>query len=335
MKEFHRYRKIVVCAQQAGAAAVLAPILTARPGGFSGKIYAYPPAAPFFEKAPIDCVIPDKTDAGKAAAILKAEAPEAVLVGSSIGYSLEKTLIVESLRRGIPVFCFVDHYWNLWQRFAHHRTAARWHYLPSRIYVIDRQSRQRIVELGCPAGLVRVHPHPVLDAIRTQPAQLSPAKTRQELQVSSDAKLTLFISEWEYRNSGKWQYEQPKRADVLHLLLTILRIVEQLRRKGGPKRVVLIKTHPAENVSWERHLRPFDAASYRIISQFDKASLFDACEAVFGLNSMMMLEALARGRKVYSLHKERTSPQHWLSTWNPRIHELRTAADCEHVLENI
>lgn len=315
---------------------MLAGLLREDPDRYEGAIYVSRQNAGVFKGLPMTRVTIDGGTKPVATEILSSVKPEAVLIGASIGASLEKRLLTRARKNRIPVFCFVDHYWNLWQRFAHERTAARWHYLPDRIYVIDRKCRERIVSLGCPPHLVRVCAHPGLRAIRNEHAMMSPDMVRRRLKIPHRSGIALFVSEWQYRVSAKWKFEQPRRSDVVHLLTSLLRETERVRERhpdGGP--VVVIKLHPAESSPWDPYLSAFDPSLFRVVAGFDKTSLLDASSVVFGLNSMMLLEALARGRRVYSLHKVQENADTWLSTWNRRVRELKSAEDCARVLRKV
>ncbi len=320
--EFLEHRNIVVCAKEAGQGSFLAALLRGR--SLRGRVYAYAHAAPAFENISLPCTIVTAGNAPSAARILDEERPKAVLLGASTGWSLEKDLIVEARARRIPTYSFVDHYWNLWQRFAHAKTRERWHYMPTRIYVIDKYAKARIVALGCPRTRVRVYPHPGLAATGKEAPSIGKSAVFRRLRIPRGARTALFISETLFPVSRAWRWDQAKEADYVRLFTTMIKAASRV-----PNTVVLLKRHPAECIEWKQHLKGIDPALYRVVDKFDLVSLLDAVDVVFGLNSILLLHALERGRAVY------TPRAGTLSRINPRVKTLGSQLDFLAVFESL
>ncbi len=333
---FEDARRIVVCAKEAGAGAYLAALLVqAKLPAERMRIFARPEAAVFFEQAGLKCTVVHEGDEqavmmrvfGQVADFL-AFAPDLVLVGASAGASPEKALILEARRRGVPVYSFVDHYWNLWQRFAHEQTAERWFYLPDRIYVLNESLRARLVALGCPPEVAAVHAHPVLAG--AMPVTMSRSKARGELKIPDGARVALYVSEYVFAEDPLWKWDQPSEDDIRGFLAALLQAAAGLA-------VVVIKLHPAESVDrWDALLGGQEPASYRVVKQFDKSGLFEAADVVFGLNSMLVLEAMRAGKLAYSFHPQTGGPgadrSAWLSEIESGLVELGSVEELEKVL---
>jgi hypothetical protein len=331
-------RRILVGAKEAGAGAFLAALLRDR--GDLGKvaIFATREAAPYFEQVGfVVTEVASEGDAERARSAFEEFAPDLVLVGASAGASHEKLLLLEARRRGIKVYSFVDHFWNLWQRFADEKTAARWTYLPDQIFVVNPLMRDRMVRGGCPTDRLQIIEHPVLDQSVPRSSSPSPAETFRELKVPESSRAILFVSEYVFPSSALWNWDQPREEDIAGLLKTLLLSVQNLNAKGTRKTVILVKLHPQEPRSrWEWLLQDFSPSLYRVIQAYDKSRLIDAVDQVWGLNSMLLLEALERKKKVYSYHSTGGAPEEreaWLSHWQPKVVEAQTTEEVDSILE--
>ena len=326
-------RRLVLAAKEAGAGSLLAAMLdTLRPAGESVVVVSSA-AARFFEGARAKLLnaeagwFPDQA----AEDLLRQAAPQAILVGASAGPSVEKILIRAAVRNGIPAYSFVDHYWNLWQRFADERSAARWAYLPDRIFVPAEHCRNRIVAQGCDPQRVEVFEHPLLAAARARGEDAAAAelrrKARAELGIPAAATVLLFVSEYVFPRDPLWQWEQPEQADIDGLLQLLLRSAQQAGAGSGRDWVVLVKLHPAQESPPLGVLRSFPSALYRIAKDVDKGAIISAADAAFGLNSMLLLEAALGGLPAYSHHAVSAGSDAWLSRIRPEVVELSDPAD--------
>jgi hypothetical protein len=76
-------------------------------------------------------------------------------------------------------------------------------------------------------------------------------------------------------------------------------------------------------------------SQWRNVGSISKEALFSTANLVFGLNSMLLMEASASGLAVYSYHSERTDRDAWLSTIRPEIVELTNEDECSEIVETI
>lgn len=323
--EYGDFSRVVVCAKEAGAGAFLAALLDDRSRGFQPEVYAYPAAARFFESAGVPHQ--EVTDVGPAESILARSKPDAVFLGATVGFTMERAFLVAAQKLGIPVFSFVDHYWNVWQRFAHEDTAARWHYLPDKIYVMDENLRKHALALGAPANRVGVVAHPVLMRLASATPTRNATEVKRDLAIAASDAFVLIASEYVFENSPLWQWEQPTPGDLVHMVRSTLVACRDASASTGRRHVVVLKLHPSETTDWTAVLSEFDPSSYRVSRDPDKLSLLDAALAVVGLNSMLLLEALARKRPVFSIHERPRPLDSWLSSINSNVVELSSSAE--------
>ena len=62
----------------------------------------------------------------------------------------------------ITVISFLDHYWNLWQRFSNEKTLQKWYYLPNYIFVQHKICKEKMISLGCNSKIIKLFKHPIL-----------------------------------------------------------------------------------------------------------------------------------------------------------------------------
>jgi len=314
-------RRLLLAAKEAGAGSLLAALLPQLRPAPGSLCLVSETAASYFAQSDIETLrlgeaAPGMGE-GELAALIERTEPEAIVCGASAGASIEKLALVAGTVRGIPVASFVDHYWNLWQRFADEETAARWAYLPDLLCVPAEQCARNIVAAGCPQERVRVFAHPLLEGAAA-PAPVDRAAARAALGLPAEATVWLFVSEYGFPLSDLWQWEQPPESDIEGLLRLLLEKAAQ----APENLLVAVKKHPAERRDWAPVCAEYPGVSTRIIGAADKAALFSASDAAFGLNSMLLLEAARAGVPAFSHHVSGDGRETWLSTIRPEVVEV-------------
>lgn len=319
-----RGRRLVFAAKEAGAGSLLAVLAGSLEPASGSLCLVSKTAAPYFEGLTLP--VHRLGDAAPGIGLIQLEsllrqiAPEALVCGASAGASIEKCAMRIAQMLGIPVHSFVDHYWNLWQRFAHEVTANPWTYQPDYVYVPAKQCRNRIVAQGCPPERVRVFSHPLIDQVPTDMPSRSAA--REALGFDPEATVWLFVSEYGFPPSDLWQWEQASDADIEGLLRLLLSHASHARQQQGCPVSVIIKLHPAETRNWQAICADYPTVKIVTLRTFDKAILFAASDVAFGLNSMLLLEATRAGVPAYSCHVSGVGRDTWLSSFRPEVIEL-------------
>lgn len=324
--------KILIGTKEAGAAAYFAALLRGSKKKLPA-IYAYPKASKVFAEQNIQhhVIRPGL----KASKLLDELRPFKVYVSMSLGDTFEKRLLVEAKRRNIPVFVFLDSYLNLWQRFADHSGQTKWYYMPDRIFVINNLAKSRIVSQGVPAKMVSILKHPLLNVQKVNvkaPLKYSREQVIRKLQLPRNCRLILFVSEYRFRESKKWRWDQPSPKDLPMLLRIAANAARIASEQCGVPAYVIVKKHPAENFdrinTLPARLRPF----CKSVGAFDKQSLIHACSIVTGLTSVLLSEASEHNKFVFSYHHHPSDKSVWFSTINPKIKEMKSPQDCTRVI---
>lgn len=319
------FAKALIVVQEAGAGALLAsliPDFAIAPGSI---VLASPIAAQYFIDSKITLLDVSLSEERLKDLILDIN-PSVIITGASIGVSMEKSATVIANRLGIVVDAYIDHYWNLWQRFADPITFEKWAIHPNHIYVPELVCADILRMHGCPVKVIKKYDHPLLKInkkINADDLVIRNLRCRSELGIPEDAITALFVSEYLYENDPFWCWDQPSEKEFEDLLSLLLSISGAIDTK---LMYVLVRCHPNESQSrWNDLCEKFPGAKWVNVSKIPKEDLFAISDLAFGLNSMLLLEASAFEIPVYSYHSADRSNRPWLSEIRAEVIELNSA----------
>jgi hypothetical protein len=325
---------IIVAAKEAGAGSLLATLLSCTKAKSTAVVLTQEPADRYFVDADIE-PIRVHLDAGgwsvRLNEIVAETRPQRIIVGASAGRTIEKTLIDLARQNGVPAIAVIDHYWNLWQRFAGDRANDRWRYQPEVIYVPHPWCRQRLIELGCPVRDIRLFQHMVLDAPISPRSRELRRDKRALLRLSDQDVVILFVSEYGFQGQREWAWDQPAEEDIETLALELLEIATGLAAAGVAIRL-LVRPHPAEHRDWSALLEGSKPGIISVDRSSDKATLFALSDIAFGLNSMLLAEAARNGIPSYCRFPSGSYKGPKLSDFCGTITELKTRSEMENVI---
>ncbi len=342
LNTFVNASRLVTGAREAGAGSLLAALLQTResPAGVRALLEA--PADRYFAGTGLDMVrlAGARRDelADVARSVVEQFRPERILVGASAGCSIEKALIVAGQGAGVPTAAVVDHYWNLWQRFAGDTPDDRWHFCPETIFVPDERCVQRLREHACPARHIIAFDHPLMgkpaaDAILSgADARMARRDVRARLGIESDTLLLVFVSETVFDDGAGWDWDQPALEQIFAAATGLARFAASLSGRGKGKVHLLLRPHPAEDHDWDSILpasvRPFVS----IDTHLDKRDVLGAADMVFGLNSMLLLEAAQAGLPAFSWFPGGVYHGPRLADYRPEIRDLSSKEEVGRII---
>lgn len=320
-------KKLLLGAQEAGSGSLLAALCRGWNPAPGTVALISDIARPYFEGIPNIHIIPVNREVTQEQAddIIRESDPEFIITGVSAGMCVEKRLMKSAHKASCKVVSFVDHYWNLWQRFANTETTEKWEYQPDIIFVPAAVCKDKMLSLGCTASEIDIYQHPLLHDVFPAPLH-SASETFSFLGLTEDNVPIVFVSEYVFPDSDIWHWDQPRASDIDNTLISMLDAAASLN-EAGCKMVLIIKKHPAQSQSFAPILAKYPPAIYRVVMKFDKASLFQVSKMMIGLNSMFLLEAAENGVDTYSYCGK--MPQHsvLLTDVNTKIkpiHSLRS-----------
>lgn len=263
-----------------------------------------------------DCLPADATGAD----ILDAYKPSLVIVGTSENYdSFSFDLTGAAKARGIATVGIVDGAANAAERFRGRGDHALTH-APDWLIVPDEGTAKEFQKLGFPAEYIRACGHPHFDNVLELRAKWNEQdRCRQREQWLPAAEpgqpVLMFVSEistglnaQQFRRSPDYTLAGSPESDgrteiVLDELLMAIREMPE-------KPYLVLRLHPKQGPDdLPRHRRLFDQAS----QSEPVLELVNAADAVVGMTSMLLLEAVLLGRPTLSL-VPRAEERAWLGS---------------------
>lgn len=194
---------------------------------------------------------------------------------------------------GVPALAFLDQWQNYSLRFfgqgPHDHSQ-----LPDYINCINQVGQEEMVAEGFPAERLVQFGQPYLTSVIEQAKTLQRDEIRDKLGLNAATKVYLFVSEPISEYYGKtWGYDQFDAAD------RFLQIVAQ----AEGERVAIVKMHPKDDLE-KFHYFETKYPSLNITFLQQEATPVESvvmADEIYGMTSIMLLEAFLLGRPVVSL----------------------------------
>lgn len=206
----------------------------------------------------------------------------------------ERYLWRQAALKGVPSLAFLDQWQNYSLRFSGTGSHERLAYLPDWINCLNETGRSEMIEEGFDPGRLLPFGHPYLASLRHDLAGLDPGILKRKLNIFPDQKVLLFVSEAIRENYGAQRgYDQ---YQVLDYFLTML-----AGQNERPK--ILVKLHPKDRRDSFRELaKKFERLSIEFVTnEMSSLECLAISDLVFGMSSIMLIEAYILGKKVVSL----------------------------------
>ena len=290
--------KILFFSCEPGGAEVLIPVikLMQAQSKFDVVVAAYGYALERFGKKQVGCI-----EIGPVRledySLLDCHAPD-MLVTSATSLPCadmsEKVLWRQARQRGIPSLAFVDQWQNYAIRFSGRGSEEHLAYQPDWINCLNSIGRAEMVGVGFDDGKLLELGHPYLSSLKDGLTAIDLSCVREGLRIEKGRSIALFVSEPIHEHYGlTYGYDQ---YTTLDFFLSCLHDVQE-------RPEILIKLHPKDDKA-----RFVDmAAKYRHLSpRFIKNDLsplecIAVSDFVFGMRSIMLVEAYVLGKRVASI----------------------------------
>lgn len=234
-------------------------------------------------------------DRGAVDDLLDRARPAAVLLGTSLDSSTERTFLLAARDRGVRSVGVVDWWSNFGQRFSSPRTVDL-AYLPDAVAVPDEDARRGCVQDGVPDTLIHVVGNPYWDRLARLSAAFRSAarrKARAALGVDARARVVLVVSS-DIRNLDlALGYDE----------LDFWRAVGPLpsRTAAGRPVVWAVKPHPREPVEDLVAMLRAHGVGALVVEGMAGIDAVLASDGAVGMCSSLLFEAALVGRPVVSL----------------------------------
>lgn len=206
----------------------------------------------------------------------------------------ERRLWLGARQHSIPSLAFLDQWQNYSARFSGVSPDSRLAYLPDFISCIDEVGRREMIAEGFPQERLKAFGQPYLSSLKDQVTKASNVDARRRLGLSADEPILLFASEAIQQHFGRTRgYDQ---HDALELFFSLLATGIW---SGRP----VVKLHPKESPEQYAGLLEQHAAFRPLLvtSELSPAECLAMAMHVFGMTSIMLIEAYVLGLPVISL----------------------------------
>ncbi|MDR3400895.1 MAG: hypothetical protein P4L99_00225 [Chthoniobacter sp.] len=276
-----------------GGAAALLPVIQQWPK--PTKVFAYRHALQMFRDAGLTVKSLDEMNAtlAQAETLLRQEQPAFLCAATSANkVDWERYFFVASRRLGIPSVGLLDYWSNYAARFT---LESKLDALPDTIAIMDERARAEMIADGFPAERLSITGQPVLDQVRRWHADL-PAGSRSGFRarfgMSDEMRVFLFVSQPLREMRSTVGAATESSTDEFACLKQLLEAVD---RVASPK-LLLIKLHPRESADkYQALLSSVAFPTLTVELQQHRWELCLAADAVLGMDSMLLEEALAMG----------------------------------------
>ena len=297
--------KIIAACQDAGGCNAVYPVVKKlRREGHSIRLYASLYGAKILRRKEAVFSELSVCNFNCAGDILDREKGDLVLLGTSMGFSLEDVFVEECRKRNIPSVAIFDSWINYSVRFCAAADKRDLRYLPDYICVSDDFVREEMKKEGIPAHKIIVTGNPYFDGLLKETEKYSSGARKDflaKLGNHFDPLIVTFLSQGIDRLFGA-SVKDPgflgfTQFDALKLLIT------GLEKFYGNKNVILvIRPHPKEDISTYRNFEKKQGNIRIIVDNNDDArKILAISDIVAGMFSIMLVEAYILGKKILSI----------------------------------
>lgn len=292
------FKKILFFSCEPGGAEVLIPVIRlvqAQPH-LEAVVLGYGHALARFAKKGIAC-----DEIGPVAledfSLLDRHAPDLLITSATSLPSVdmsEKYLWRQAKQRGIPSLAFLDQWQNYAVRFSGKLIHERLAYQPDWINCLNETGREEMIREGFDENKLVSFGHPYLSSLKHDLPALDVARLKAGLHISAADKVVLFVSE-----PIREHYGNTRGYDQYHVLDYFLSSLADEAEQ--PK--ILVKLHPKDNRALFQALaEKFKTLPLQFIgNEFSPIECLAVSDFIFGMSSIMLIEAYVLGKMVASL----------------------------------
>jgi hypothetical protein len=290
-------KKILLFSCEPGGAEVIIPVarLLAQTGDYNVTVTGYGYAIERFERQGLPYTLVEKIGKNDIF-FLNRFTPDLVITSATSDPAKdmsEKHLWHLSRKAGIKTIALLDQWQNYSLRFSGVEEQEQLAYLPDAINCIDEIGKKEMIKEGFDGNILYPLGQPYLDRIKLNANKLVPAVIRDSLNIGQDEEVILFVSEaiQEYYGAERG-YNQ---YDALRAFLKGI--------KPASGSLILVKLHPKDDITKFKRIQA-DFPQHRLLfisNEFSPLECIIISNMVFGMTSIMLIEAYIIGKPVVSV----------------------------------
>lgn len=300
----NRFKILAGCQDIGGCNAIYPVVRKLRASGHKVSLFASGHSARILRRKGKDFREVKRSDFGNVRAIFNRVRPDAVLLGTSLGFSLEDALVREGRKRKIKTIAVFDSWVNYSLRFADPANKKSLYYLPDFICVSDNFTRAQMQKERIPEEKIVVTGNPNFDDLDKAAKKYTLQERSKFIKYYKSGADTAVISFFSQgidktfgagpRNKNFLGYTQ---FEALEVLIPALK-----RFYSGKKALLIIRPHPKEEA--ENYARFNSNNGYlRVVvsGKEDPRKVIAMSDIVCGMFSLMLVEAYLLGKKILSI----------------------------------
>lgn len=206
----------------------------------------------------------------------------------------EKYLWRQAKQRGIPSLAFLDQWQNYTLRFSGCEESECLAYLPDYINCINDLAEQEMLQEGFEHARLKKFGHPYLSSLAEPFNQVNRKEIAKRLNVLPNNQVALFVSE-----AIREHFELSRGYDQFDAL----DIFFKLLKTSLPYHIPVIKLHPKDKIEpYLQCVKKYSNMKTIVITdELNSIECIKLASHVFGMTSIMLIEAYFLGRPTISL----------------------------------
>ncbi len=234
------------------------------------------------------------------------EKPDMILIGTSMGYSLEDAFIEEGRKRNIPSIAILDSWVNYSTRFLDESARRKLRYLPDLVCVMDDIAKREMITEGIPSERIRVTGNPYFDDIFKEVNIYPPERKRALLKKWRFSPNTILLSFFSQRIDKTFgsSKKAPKylgytQFDALILLIkTLTRVLEDNKYSIS----LVVRPHPKEQkISYKQFGKTTKNVPLVVSNDEEPREILAVSDIITGMFSTVLVEAYILGKNILSI----------------------------------
>ncbi|MBM3254617.1 MAG: hypothetical protein FJZ16_10210, partial [Candidatus Omnitrophica bacterium] len=237
--------------------------------------------------------------------LLDKEKPDLVVLGTSLGRSIEDDIVLAARKMKIKTFALLDFWNNYSQRFSCLETNKRLAFLPDFIGVMDEFTKEEMIKEGFEPERLLITGQPYFDGLFELAKTFDKEKViqfRDELNISNSDILISFFSQ-------PLTKTRPNSADEpgylgytqLTILNSLIKALYILKKDLGRPITLFVKLHPKETPDEIDDLISGKTIGIAVDKNIDPRKLMLSSDIVCGMFTMILVEAFLIRKKVLSI----------------------------------
>lgn len=264
--------------------------------------------------------------------------PNVVLIGTSLGYSLENVLVMLAQKYNVPSIAVLDSWVSYSKRFSGLSSGEKFRYLPNIVCVMDDIAKNEMINEGIPPDRIRVTGNPYFDNFREEIMVYLSEKSNflKDKGLASDVLIVSFFSQSIDKSFGS-NNKNPNflgytQFDAFRLLINTL---SEIKKNKELKIALIVRPHPKEESdSYDFFKNETNDISLIIDNDNEHRKVLAISDIICGMFSSILIEAYMFGKKIISIQPNLSKSNPFVLSRLGIVNTIRTSEELKRQLES-